>query len=291
MSTSSLPPVATPDTATGRADPATGSSCPPSACASCSGCASAATSSQRGKTTAVSPEPETNAASDTVSCGAGASCSPASCCTSASEPVELDPLWLRKVGRRLFAWRDLLPAPLALALLWLARGRIRHWCFGLPLILVGELFRLWGLAYIGPTTRSRSICADVLITDGPYRHVRNPLYVANIAKVCGFLTIGGHGPFALLALTLYIGAYRAIIAFEEHFLAERFPRQYSAYARKVPPVVPQFVPADVDVALEAPLPDFMRAVRSEKRTFASTGLLLLALAVVGAWRAWRKPSA
>src|SRR5258707_9156861 len=42
----------------------------------------------------------------------------------------------------------------------------------------GAVFRVWGTAYLGPTTVNRlQMKAGAVMADGPYRFVRNPLYL------------------------------------------------------------------------------------------------------------------
>ncbi|HNV69166.1 MAG TPA: isoprenylcysteine carboxylmethyltransferase family protein, partial [Candidatus Ozemobacteraceae bacterium] len=138
-----------------------------------------------------------------------------------------------------------------------------------------ELLRLWGLRYIGPTTRTREICADRLVTGGPYARVRHPLYLANALKILGLLIIAGHLPLALTAIAFYAVEFFNMIPYEEHFLAQRFPKEFEAYRSSVPAFLP-------DGSLFAS--DFQathtwtEALNSERRTFASTGGLLGILA-------------
>ena len=43
---------------------------------------------------------------------------------------------------------------------------------------VGAVLRVWGTAYLGPATmQHRQMQAGALLADGPYRFVRNPLYL------------------------------------------------------------------------------------------------------------------
>ncbi len=175
------------------------------------------------------------------------------------------------LGAFMFRRRDLLPVPLVLLLGWLARPRFIGWILGLPLILAGELFRLWALTHIGPTTRTREICADRLITTGPYALCRNPLYLANTLKVAGILIIGGNSIFAVLGMLFYALEFAAIITYEEEFLARKFPDGFASYSAEVAP----FIPRSIGHGLwEAPAFSWAEAVRSEFKTFSSTGAIL-----------------
>lgn len=182
----------------------------------------------------------------------------------------------RTLGEILFRWRDLLPVPLVAVMARVARPSLLSWLMGIPLILAGEILRLWSLMHIGPTTRTREICADRLVTSGPYSLTRNPLYLANILKITGFLTIAGNLPFAALVLSFYLIEYSQVIPFEESFLAGKFPTEFAQYKARVPVLLPDGLRPRPDPAPHS----FSEALRSERKTFASSGLLLATLLLV-----------
>ncbi len=175
------------------------------------------------------------------------------------------------LGAWFFRHRDLLPIPLVLGMCGTARPRWHTWLLGLPLVIAGELVRLWGLRYIGPTTRTRDICADRLVTGGPYQYVRHPLYLANTLKILGLLVIAGHLPFALVATFFYAVEFLTMIPYEEHFLSQRFPELFDTYRSAIPAFLPDGRSYHSDFP---PSHTWTEALRSERRTFASTGGLL-----------------
>lgn len=179
------------------------------------------------------------------------------------------------LGRFFFQWRDLLPVPLVLGMIRYARPTFLGGLLALPILVAGEMLRLWGLTHIGPTTRTRAICADRLVTTGPYALCRHPLYVANLLKVLAFLIMAGHARFALAALTFYGTEFLFMIPYEEEFLREHFPEAFAAYAATVPVFFPRF-----DRSAMTPVGEFSwgDAFWSERRTFASSGLIVCALA-------------
>ncbi|MFZ2958295.1 MAG: isoprenylcysteine carboxylmethyltransferase family protein [Candidatus Ozemobacteraceae bacterium] len=189
----------------------------------------------------------------------------------------------RDLGAFFFKYRDVLPVPLALAMLWRSRPRLVNWLFGLPLIAIGQLLRIWSLRHIGPTTRTRDICADVLVTSGPYAYTRNPLYLANLLKVLGILTVAGDFSVAVATLFFYGLEFSAIIPYEEQFLSEKFPEAFAQYAE----AVPVFFPDGRQLAGERSPAGWGlgEAIKSERRTFTSTGLILAVLGLCGVLRA------
>lgn len=75
--------------------------------------------------------------------------------------------------------------------------------------------------------------SSALITDGPYRFSRNPMYLGYALALLGWsawLT----QPWGLLAVVFFV-AYitRLQILPEERHLSSRFPAQYAVYSREV----------------------------------------------------------
>lgn len=188
----------------------------------------------------------------------------------------------QRTGRFFFEWRDKLPVPLAMALPVVARPRFIGWGLGLPLIILGEAIRVWSIMHIGPTTRTREICADKLVTSGPYCCCRNPLYLANLLKVAGIISIAGNPFYAALVTVFYAIEFCFMIPYEEQFLAQKFPEQFKSYKELVPAMLPLAGKNEkFDAAPEFTLAE---ALKSEKKTFLSTSAIVLLLAVIAIFR-------
>ncbi|MDD3147445.1 MAG: isoprenylcysteine carboxylmethyltransferase family protein [Candidatus Riflebacteria bacterium] len=190
--------------------------------------------------------------------------------------------FVNSLGRFFFEWRDKLPVPLAVAMISCARPRPANWVIGMPLVLAGEALRVWGLMHIGPTTRTREICADRLVTSGPYSCCRNPLYLANLLKITGFMMIAGNLKYAATVLAFYCVEFSTMIPYEEGFLATKFPEEHRLYRDSVPAFFPK-PPAGKGFDA-APAYDLNEALKSERRTFASTSAILLLLAFCSIFR-------
>ncbi|MBI3037961.1 isoprenylcysteine carboxylmethyltransferase family protein [bacterium] len=184
---------------------------------------------------------------------------------------------IQSIGGIFFKFRDLLPVPIAIGLLFKARPRFWGWVFGLPIIFLGETIRVWAIMHIGPSTRTRKISAERLVTSGPYAICRNPLYLANFLKVFGLLTIGGNLSFSIWVLVFYGVEFFTMIRYEEFYLLNRFPELFKKYCSQIPVFFPN---GNLFQHSSARPPYSLReALLSEKCTFGSTGAVLVLLAV------------
>jgi protein-S-isoprenylcysteine O-methyltransferase Ste14 len=130
------------------------------------------------------------------------------------------------------------------------------------------VFRVWGAAYLGPATVIHSnMKGDVLVACGPYRYLRNPLYVGLWAMTVAlaFLMPVSGALFVLLAVPLFL--LRLTLG-EEAFLAVKLGQPYQEYLRAVPRLVPRLRTALPPSALK---PQWLRASLSE---FTSIGIFL-----------------
>jgi protein-S-isoprenylcysteine O-methyltransferase Ste14 len=131
---------------------------------------------------------------------------------------------------------------------------------GALLAAVGAVLRVWGTAHLGTgTVQSMNMKAGVVVAGGPYRYVRNPLYLGvwfMVAALSFIMPVTG----ALFAVVL-IGVFllRLILA-EEAFLSAQLGEPYKRYMRAVPRLVPHFASA---LPRAAGRPHWTRAVLAE----------------------------
>jgi protein-S-isoprenylcysteine O-methyltransferase Ste14 len=103
------------------------------------------------------------------------------------------------------------------------------------LLLIGDGFALFGLLHLG---RSFSLMAEArrLVTDGPYRLVRHPLYVGESFAMFGLFIEFACWPAALLlALQMFFQIRRMLN--EETVLRSVYP-EYNAYMARTARVIP-----------------------------------------------------
>ena len=80
-----------------------------------------------------------------------------------------------------------------------------------------------------------------LVVEGPYRFVRNPLYVTDFALILGTALLA-NDPFLFLLALLYAAQLALQLPLEERELRRRFGLRYSRYCRLVPRFVPRLRP-------------------------------------------------
>jgi protein-S-isoprenylcysteine O-methyltransferase Ste14 len=111
--------------------------------------------------------------------------------------------------------------------------RAGYWFLAL-MNLAASAIRIWaGGTLGGARMMAVDVQTDALITAGPYRHVRNPIYLADI------LTLAGMGlvvpwPGAAVVWALLLLTYPRVIAHEEANLTVARGPAYEAFIREVP---------------------------------------------------------
>lgn len=105
---------------------------------------------------------------------------------------------------------------------------------GFVLLATATLLRLWCTTYIA------GLKNNVLMQEGPYSMVRNPLYVSSFIGGIGFgLSVENPILTAVIAMAFLI-YYPWVVRHEEERLAGLFGEAYLAYCRKVPRWFPRF---------------------------------------------------
>ncbi|HKW44654.1 MAG TPA: isoprenylcysteine carboxylmethyltransferase family protein [Candidatus Eremiobacteraceae bacterium] len=107
------------------------------------------------------------------------------------------------------------------------------------LCFAGFLIRWWGASYLtAGVVWSGDVVAGGVEVAGPFRFVRNPLYVGNLVIALG---IGLAGPPAVtvLVIAFNVAYIRRLIDVEERFLALTQGESYDAYRKAVPRLVPR----------------------------------------------------
>ncbi|MBC7853469.1 MAG: isoprenylcysteine carboxylmethyltransferase family protein [Pirellulaceae bacterium] len=115
-----------------------------------------------------------------------------------------------------FAW---LAMPTRISLMW-----------GAPLSVAGLLVRAWAAGHLAKNT--------TLAAAGPYRYLRNPLYLGTVMVAAGLAVSAREPILGLLFAAMFILVYLPVIEREEQHLRTLFP-DYAHYAERVPMLLPK----------------------------------------------------
>lgn len=88
----------------------------------------------------------------------------------------------------------------------------------------------------GPPGMSQGM-PEELVTSGPYRYVRNPMYLGHLVFMSG-LTLTSRSPVAAAALAGHLRWFHSRVRRDEERLRQRFGPAYDEYCSRVPRWVP-----------------------------------------------------
>ncbi len=129
----------------------------------------------------------------------------------------------------------------------LARSGLLRFTLAVPVLIVvgaliaavGATLRVWGTAYLGTSTVNHlNMKAESVVADGPYRYVRNPLYLGLWCMVVAIAFIMPASGAAVAIVLITVFQLRLIFG-EEAFLIEQIGEPYKAYLRTVPRLLPR----------------------------------------------------
>ena len=113
---------------------------------------------------------------------------------------------------------------------------------GSVLCLAGAAVRTWATAYLrSAVVHDGRVHSESLVADGPYRHVRNPLYLGTQLLMFGLAPTTSR----LGAVLLVVGGvlfHLRLIGREEAALESAQGEAFRAYRARVPMLVPSLVP-------------------------------------------------
>jgi protein-S-isoprenylcysteine O-methyltransferase Ste14 len=113
---------------------------------------------------------------------------------------------------------------------------------GIACALMGAFLRTWGTAYLSPAVvQDRALHGEAVIAAGPFRYLRNPLYLGNLIHTLALALL--MPPSGAIFCILAIGTFQLrLIAAEEAFLTAKLGAPYLAYCAKVPRLIPALTP-------------------------------------------------
>ena len=103
---------------------------------------------------------------------------------------------------------------------------------------MAAFIRTWASSYLhANVVYASQVKTESLVADGPYRHVRNPLYLANVLMAIGMGAMMSRTGFVVAVAAMLIFSYRLILR-EERELEESRGEPYLRYVKAVPRLWP-----------------------------------------------------
>jgi protein-S-isoprenylcysteine O-methyltransferase Ste14 len=110
------------------------------------------------------------------------------------------------------------------------------------LLALAALLRTWASAYLqAAVVYASEVKTASLVADGPYRRVRNPLYLGNIMMAIAMASMMSRSGAAVAILLMWLFCHRLIVR-EEAELQARQGDQYVSYCTAVPRLWPALTP-------------------------------------------------
>jgi protein-S-isoprenylcysteine O-methyltransferase Ste14 len=110
------------------------------------------------------------------------------------------------------------------------------------LVAAAAWIRTWGGAYLRTeVVHDKAVRTERLVADGPYRHLRNPLYLGNLLLATGMAALASRTGGLVLVLGNLLIVLR-LIGREEAAMAQSQGEAYRAFLGAVPRLWPSFRP-------------------------------------------------
>jgi protein-S-isoprenylcysteine O-methyltransferase Ste14 len=115
----------------------------------------------------------------------------------------------------------------------------------------GAWLRVWGTAYLGASTvTSASMLAGEVMAAGPYRFMRNPLYLGSWLTGCAVAILMPPTGALFFIVAQAVFCLRLVLG-EEAYLEKQIGAAYGEYKRRVPRVIPSLTPRVAGSAAKA----------------------------------------
>lgn len=109
---------------------------------------------------------------------------------------------------------------------------------GIACAVAAAVLRTWGSAYLGANVvKAHNFQGGRVVADGPYRYVRNPLYLGTMVHVLALALL--MPPSGAIFCIVVMGLFEVrLILGEETFLSDSLGERYLAYCARVPRLFP-----------------------------------------------------
>jgi protein-S-isoprenylcysteine O-methyltransferase Ste14 len=113
---------------------------------------------------------------------------------------------------------------------------------GALLVIAAALVRSWAEAYLHSSiVHDMKLHSDRLVSDGPYRHLRNPLYLGIVLLAVGIGFLASRIGIIILGGGITLFTYRLIFREEASLLASQ-GEGYRRFQQRVPRLLPSLTP-------------------------------------------------
>ncbi len=112
----------------------------------------------------------------------------------------------------------------------------------IPLWSVGSLVILWcfwDFTFKGRGTPLPTDPPRELVMTGPYRYVRNPIYVGVALIYAGYFLWFGYWAILAYSALAFVGVHAFVVLYEEPTLKRKFGASYQRYLDSVPRWIPR----------------------------------------------------
>jgi hypothetical protein len=140
---------------------------------------------------------------------------------------------------------------------------------GGALVISGLALRSWAVGILRKDAE--------LTTTGPYRLIRNPLYVGSFLMMFGFCALIADPTNVWFILGPMLIMYIIKVRQEERLLSTKFPEQWIAYSQSTPRFFPR--PARVSLGADWRASQWMRS-----REYQALGATIVALIAIKVWQ-------
>lgn len=136
------------------------------------------------------------------------------------------------------------------------------------LVLSGLALRSWAVGILRKDAE--------LTTTGPYRLIRNPLYVGSFMMMFGFCALIADPTNIWFILGPMLIMYIIKVRQEERLLSTKFPEQWIPYSQSTPRFFPRFARVSLDA-------DWRASQWMRSREYQALGATILALIAIKVW--------
>jgi protein-S-isoprenylcysteine O-methyltransferase Ste14 len=113
---------------------------------------------------------------------------------------------------------------------------------GTVFVTLGALIRSWAESYLHSSiVHDGALHTEQIVADGPYRRVRNPLYLGSMFLAVGVGFLASRSGFLVISIGMFLIVYR-LIRREEAALLQSQGESYRRYYVSVPRFLPSLAP-------------------------------------------------